>query len=74
MLKISFLLPTILVPITDNPRFYYRQSSFLLPTILVPITDNPHRFQNVNTDGKFVTLNPEAKIFVPSKEKTNDEH
>ena len=43
--------------------------SFLLPTILVPITDNPHRFQNVNTDYKFVPTNPEAKLFVPSKRK-----
>ena len=40
----------------------------------VPINDNLPRFQNDNTDNKFLALNPEAKIFVPSKEKTNDEH
>ena len=51
-----------------NPNEFQNTHDF------VPINDNLPRFQNDNTDYKFSTLNPEAKIFVPSKEKTNDEH
>ena len=51
-----------------NPNEFQNAHDF------VPINDNLPRFQNANTDNKFLTLHPEAKIVVPSKEKTNDEH
>ena len=47
-----------------NPNEFQNAHDF------VPINDNLPRFQNAH----FLTLNPEAIIFVPSKEKTNDEH
>ena len=51
-----------------NPNEFQNAHDF------VPINDNLPHFQNANTDNKFLTLYPEANIFVPSKEKTNNEH
>ena len=49
-----------------NPNEFQNTHDF------VPINDNLPRFQNDNTDNKSLTLNPDAKMFVPSKEKTNE--